>query len=80
MEELIGKLREIADVLVSVCSELDALIVGLSAVEEKPEPVKKPLGSGPLNPDTCPHETVQTFETAGSGRERRVCVDCGKEL
>jgi len=65
----------VIQVLVRIRDELDALIVGLSTVEEE-----KPIKVEPVAEGECKHKNTQTFQGAGPSPERTVCVDCGKEL
>ena len=71
MDELVAKLRGMADGLTYMADEINTLIIGLSA--QKPEPV-------PVELKECEHKNTQEIAGAGPTAVRTVCVDCGKEL
>jgi len=68
-------MTDVIQVLVRIRDELDALIVGLSTVEEE-----KPIEVEPVAEGECEHKVTQVITGAGQSVERIACADCGKEL
>lgn len=71
-------MEEVIQILMGIRSQLDAVIVGLSASDTDKE--TRPSREKPVVESGCKHKNTQEVGGMGGSRERTVCVDCKEEV